>query len=410
VPHAGSCTPATPEARPRLEVADIFRAHGEAYWRSHALSRGQSRVLRDIELCRTMALGGHRDVCDTCGYEVPAYNSCRNRHCPKCQALAQARWIDERKARILPTQYFHVVFTLPAELRPLALRNREIAFNLIFAAAAETLLDLARDPKRLGARLGFTAVLHTWSRKLTFHPHVHCIVTGGGLAADGSAWIPARCRGRYLFPQHVLGDLFRGKFLAGLRRLRDDGRLCFDGCCADRAPTPAFNRLLDTMYRTDWVVYAKRPFAGAEHVYEYLGRYTHRTGISNHRLRSFDDRGVTFATKDGKSITVAPDEFIRRFLLHVLPDRFVKIRHYGLLAPSNATTALERARQLLLEQTSVPRLSPPPTVPKDWRELLLDLTGHDISRCPRCAVGKMIRHPLDYVAPRPHRPEVLDSS
>jgi hypothetical protein len=399
-----------PEARPRLEVADIFRAYGEAYWRSHALSRGQTRVLRDIELCRTMAMGGHRDVCDTCGYEVPAYNSCRNRHCPKCQALAQARWIDERKARILPTQYFHVVFTLPAELRPLALRNREIVFNLIFAAASETLLDLARDPKRLGARIGFTAVLHTWARDLRFHPHLHCIVTGGGLTADGSAWSPTRCRGRYLFPGRVLGDLFRGKFLAGLRSLRDDDRLSFDGCCADLAPTPAFDGLLDTMYRTDWVVYAKRPFAGAEHVYEYLGRYTHRTGISNHRLRSFDDRGVTFATKDGKSITVAPDEFIRRFLLHVLPDRFVKIRHYGLLAPSNATTALERARQLLLEQTSDPPPSPPPTVRKDWRELLLDLTGHDISRCPRCGVGKMIRHPLDYVAPRPHRPEVLDSS
>jgi len=387
--------------RPRFEVADVFRAHGQTYRQAHSLSGDQLKVMRAIELCRTEALGGHLDVCPECGFERPAYNSCRNRHCPKCQSLAQARWIERRIERLLPTHYFHVVFTMPAALRPLVRANRALLFDLLFTTASRTLLDLGDDPKRLGARLGITAVLHTWTRKLTFHPHLHCIVTGGGLAPDGETWIP--CSRRFIFPVRVLGELFRGKFLDGLRRLHRMGLLRYTADAAPLADDAAFTQLLDRLYRDPWVVYAKRPFAGPEQVFRYLGRYTHRVGISNQRLQAIDDRGVRFATKGGKSITVAPLEFIRRFLDHVLPAGFTKIRHFGLLAAGNVNTKLAQAKKLLAQTqtanhdhnnespcSSCPdggERSDDTTANTCWQDLMLRLTGVDPRLCPQCGAA-----------------------
>ena len=387
--------------RPALEIATIFRAHGPTYRHTHALARAQRTVMRAIEVCRTAVLGGHLDVCDRCGHERPAYNSCRNRHCPKCQSLAQARWIEQRLARTLETPYFHVVFTLPRELRSLALVNRRQVFALLFAAASQTLLALGEDPTRLGATLGITAVLHTWTRELQFHPHLHCIVTGGGLALDGTRWVPAR--GAYLFPVKVLSRLFRGKLLAALTQAYEQGALACRGPCIALADPGQFAQLRDHLYRREWVVYAKRPFAGVAQVFRYLGRYTHRVALSNHRLQAIDAHAVRFATKNGQHLTLSPHEFIRRFLLHVLPARFVKIRHYGLLAPHNATSRLERARQHLAAADTDPPAAPAdasrPAAPAlDWRGRLRALTGVDLARCPRCATGTMIRRPLGRAA------------
>lgn len=387
-PH-GPAPLSSGEGRPRIEVADIFRSHGEIYRQTHVLSPEQSAVMRAIEVCRTPVLGGHVDVCNACAFARPAYNSCRNRHCPKCQALTQATWIEKRMEYVLPTHYFHVVFTLPHELVPLALRNRKAIFDLLFSAAARTLLELGKDEQRLGAQLGVTAVLHTWTRDLRFHPHVHCIVTGGGLANNGDRWISSRQN--YLFPVRVLSDLFRGKFLDGLARAYERGELHLEGACVELADPAAFGRLKATLYRKAWVVYAKRPFAGPEQVFKYLGRYTHRVGISNHRLVSFDAHEVCFRTKDGKQVTVAAAEFIRRFLLHVLPDGFVKIRHYGLHASSNVRTKLAEAhRHLEADDRSAPAAPPQQT----WKERLLALTGVDLATCPHCG-GEMISHPLN---------------
>jgi hypothetical protein len=388
------------EGRPALEVADIVRLHGEAFVRAHALSPDQHAVLRAVARCRTAALGGHVDVCDACGHGAIAYNSCRNRHCPKCQALSQARWIHRRMERVLPTHAFHVVFTIPSELHGLALVNREAIFDILFAAAAESLLELGRDRRWLGAELGITSVLHTWTRDLRWHPHVHCVVSGGGLSSDGTEWIAARPD--FLFPVRVLGALFRGKFLARLTRLYDRGALRLDGPAAALAERRRFARVKDKLHRTRWVVYAKRPFGGPEQVFRYLGRYTHRVGLSNRRLVSLDDRGVTFRTHGEQTVNVAPDEFLRRFLLHVLPKGYVKIRHHGLMAASNVPTRLAAARNLL--DRNPPSI--PPDVartPADFRELLLALTGVDLRRCPRCGQLAMRRHPLPLtlVAPTP---------
>lgn len=375
--------------RPALEVADIFRAHGALYRDIHALRPEQRRSMLDIERCRTAALGGHLDQCDRCGYESPSYNSCRNRHCPKCQSLPQAKWIDKRMERILPTPYFHVVFTLPGELQSLALHNRKLVFDLLFQTVSQVLATFARDERRLGATLGFTAVLHTWTRDLRFHPHLHCIVTGGGLSLDRERWIPIKHQ-RFLFPVRALGALFRGKFLDGLQRAFDRGELDLDPIRGKRTPDEALEHLRRSLYRKRWVVYAKRPFGGPEQVYRYLGQYTHRVGISNHRLLSLDERGVTIKTRNGATATVEPDEFIRRFLLHVLPPGFVKIRHYGLLASSSGE-AWERAREHLDgAKPEVEEATQPVTV----RDRMLDLTGVDIERCPRCKLGELVRLPL----------------
>lgn len=360
-------------------MADIFRAHGEAYRQSHALTSEQLAVMRDIESCRTAVLGGHLDVCARCDHAVPSYNSCRNRHCPKCQGLRQAKWISERQQRILPTHYFHVVFTVPQELQPLALRNRRRFFDMLFATVGRTLLTLGEDPKRLGATLGVTAVLHTWTRDLKFHPHVHCIVTGGGLSLDDQRWVSAKRR--FLFPVQVLSSLFRGKMLAAIARAAQSGELNVGNL--DVAT------LIQRLRAKEWVVYAKTPFGGPRQVVNYLGRYTHRVGLSNQRLLAFEPNAVRFLTKGGASVTLAAHEFIRRFLQHVLPKGFVKIRHFGLMAAGNVTTRLQTAQRLLQ-----PSPTPSAAATLDWRQLLQQLTGIDLDQCPACGAHEMRRWPL----------------
>lgn len=384
--------PAAAAARSALDVGEIFRAHGEAYRKRHALGPLQRKALDAIARCRTAALGGHLDVCGDCQHVRPSYNSCRNRHCPKCQALAQARWLEQRRERILPTDYFHVVFTLPAALRPLCRRHPRALYDLLFEAASQTLLEMAQ--RRLGVQLGITAVLHTWTRQLTLHPHLHCVVTGGGLEVDSGQW--KSTGDRFLLHVKPLGQLFRGKFLAGLRRLHERGRL--DGPPTDDSRR-ALRDLLAPLHRTDWIVYAKRPFHGAEQVYQYLGRYTHRVGLSNQRLLHVDSTTVRFRTRGTGTATVTPEQFIGRMLLHVLPLRFVKIRHFGLLAPAHVNTRLVAARAALA--THVPpapaaTTRKPATAQATWRERVIALTGEDPMRCPAC--GGLLRR-LSLVPP-----------
>jgi hypothetical protein len=341
--------------RASLEVADIFRSTGPAYRASHAghLSLTQLKVMSAIEHCRTAALGGHVEACEGCGHRRIAYNSCRNRHCPKCQGAAARAWLAERQADLLPVGYFHVVFSVPAEVADIAFQNKATVYGLLFQAAAETILTIAADPRHLGARIGITAVLHTWGSALTHHPHVHMIVPGGGITLDGKRWISSRPA--FLLPVRVLGKLFRRLFLARLTALHEAGRLAFFGAMAQLADRRAFLRHLAPVRKKRWVVYAKPPFAGPEAVLAYLSRYTHRVAISNRRLLAFDETGVTFRYKDYRRsgadrqqvMTLAADEFIRRFLLHVLPRGFHRIRHYGLLAGSSRTASLGLARELL---------------------------------------------------------------
>lgn len=386
------CSARNGQARPRLEVADIFRSAGEAYRATYVPTPDQRKVMMAIEQCRTAVLGGHLDVCTKCGHQAPAYNSCRNRHCPKCQSLTQARWIEQRRQRIVPTKYFHVVFTMPQELRALTRTNPKEMYDLVLESAARTLLDFGRS--RLQAQLGVTTVLHTWTRELRFHPHAHCIVTAGGLD-EQQRWVPARSR--FLFPVKAMSKVFRGKLLEGLRHLFERQKLDLTGPCAALADRATFAQLMDNLYRKEWVVYAKRPFGGPEQVFQYLGRYTHRVGLSNRRLLSFEGGAVSFRTKHGKTTTVDAVEFVRRFLLHVLPTGFVKIRHYGLVAAANATTKLEVARRCLLhseQQALVQPPSPSKTVAPTWRELLFALTGIDVLVCPTCGDRSMERHPL----------------
>lgn len=347
------------QARPALEVADIFRAHGSAWrdaQRGH-LSLAQLKVMSAITQCRTAALGGHVLRCDGCGQDEVSYNSCRNRHCPKCRSRAAKRWLDARAADLLPVEYYHVVFTLPAPIADIAYQNKAALYGLLFDIAAQTLLRIAADPKHLGAHIGATLVLHTWGSALTHHPHVHGIVPGGGLAPDGRTWVA--CRPGFFLPVRVLSRLFRRRFLEELQRLHDGSKLRFFGEHAALAQAAAFKAWLASLRRCEWVVYAKRPFAGPQAVLAYLSRYTHRVAISNSRLLAMDERGVTFhwkdyRAKDGakgktrhKAMTLSPQEFMRRFLLHVLPGGFHRIRHYGLLANSNRRDNLALARQLL---------------------------------------------------------------
>ena len=338
-----------------LEVADIFRAAGPAYRASHAghLSLAQLKVMSAVEHCRTAALGGHVEACEDCGHWRIAYNSCRNRHCPKCQGAAARAWLAEREADLLPVGYFHVVFTLPAEVAAIAFQNKALVYDLLFRAASETMLTIAADPKHLGARIGITAVLHTWGSAMTHHPHVHMIVPGGGLSLDGTRWISSRPA--FLLPVRVLGKLFRRLFLTRLVALHGAGRLAFFGSMTQLAERRTFLRHPSPVHKKRWAVYAKAPFAGPEAVLAYLSRYTHRVAISNRRLIRFDENGVAFRYKDYRRtgadqqqvMTLSTDEFIRRFLLHVLPRGFHRIRHYGLLAGSSRKTSLNRARELL---------------------------------------------------------------
>jgi Putative transposase/Transposase zinc-binding domain len=349
-------------ARPRLEVADVFRAHGAAWRKANVghVSLGQLKVMSAIETCRTAALGGHVERCEDCAHERVAYNSCRNRHCPKCQGAAAQQWLAEREAELLPVAYYHVVFTLPAAIGAVAFQNKAIVYDLLFRAAAETLTTIAAGPKHLGARIGLTAVLHTWGSALTHHPHIHVIVPGGGLSPDGSRWIA--CKPAFFLAVRVLSRLFRRLFLEGLAAPHETGRLAFFGDLAPLSAKGAFDAALAPLRRSECFVFAKRPFAGPQAVLAYLSRYTHRVAISNSRLIALDEAGVTFNWKDYRiksrdrlrTMTLDAAEFIRRFLLHVLPSGFHRIRHYGLFAGTVRTRNIERARQLL----PPPKVSP----------------------------------------------------
>jgi putative transposase/transposase-like zinc-binding protein len=373
--------------RPALEVADVIRAHGAAFLDSHgaSLSAVQRRLLRDLEACRTAALGGHVEQCAACGYERIAYNSCRNRHCPKCQAAARAVWLEREASYLLPVEYHHVVFTLPAPVADLALQNRAVVYSLLFRAAQETLRALAADPHYLGAELGVLMVLHTWGQNLHHHPHVHCVVTGGGLSCDLHGVVDPTphwmsCRPGFFLPVRVLSRLFRGKFLALLQEARAAGRLTFHGRLADLAEPRAFAAWLTPLYQAEWVVYAKPPFGGPQQVLKYLARYTHRVAISNRRLQALEDGRVTFQYKDyahdnrQRTLTLDADEFLRRFLLHVLPRGFVKIRHCGLLANRGRDEKLTQCRRLLVVAQWQPAAAAPvsPAEPQ-------------VVRCPVCA-------------------------
>jgi predicted RNA-binding Zn-ribbon protein involved in translation (DUF1610 family) len=351
-------------ARPTLEVADIFRAHGPAWRRQQAghLSLGQLKVMSAIEQCRSAALGGHLLQCQACEHTQIAYNSCRNRHCPKCQSSAARRWLQARQADLLPVEYYHVVFTLPAPISDIAYYNKAVLYSLLFQAAADTLRTIAADPKHLGARIGATLVLHTWGSAMTHHPHVHGIVPGGGLSLDGERWVA--CRPGFFLPVRVLSRLFRRLFLEQLGDAHRAGKLQCFGEHAWLADPRAFTDWLKPLRQCAWVVYAKRPFAGPDAVLAYLSRYTHRVAIANSRLIAMDEQGVTFKWKDyrakeqyrHKTMTLAPDEFIRRFLLHVLPSGFHRIRHYGLIANTTRKDNLAQARELLMnDKTDEPR-------------------------------------------------------
>jgi hypothetical protein len=374
--------------RPALEVADIFRAHGAAWRRANAghVSLGQLKVMSAIESCRTAALGGHVARCADCAHTQIAYNSCRNRHCPKCQGAAANDWLAARQDELLPVPYYHVVFTLPAPIADIAYQNKAEIYAILFKAAAETLITIAADPKHLGARIGLTAVLHSWGSAMTHHPHAHCIVPGGGLSPDGQRWIS--CRPGFFLPVRVLSRLFRRLLLEKLAAAHATGRLQFFGAHARLADRTAFADYLGPLRKIEWVVYAKRPFAGPQAVLAYLSRYTHRVAIANSRLRVLDDNGVTFTWKDyrararQKIMTLATPEFIRRFLLHVLPSGFHRIRHYGLFANGGRTENLVRARQLL----AVPQQHDEP----DHGDTINDDDRHTLPYpCPCCG-GRMI--------------------
>lgn len=374
-------------SRPALEVADVLRRHGEAYRLGHPLSPEQSQVMQRLVNCRTANMGGHVDACFGCGFTRISYNSCRDRHCPKCQGNQRAAWLETRLERLLPTTYFHVVFTVPDLLYPLMLHNQRRLYDMLFQAASATLSVLAADQNRLGAQIGVTAVLHTWGQNLLLHPHLHCVVTGGGLSMDGQRWIAGRPN--FFLPVKVLAKLFRGKFLAALNAAYQGHHLTLTGSVSPLADPKAFRHLLTRLYERPWIVYAKRPFGGPQQVFRYLGRYSHRVAISNSRLLAMDDQGVSFQWKDyadghaTKVMRISADEFLRRFLLHVLPKGFVRIRHYGLLASINVATKLARCREMLGQAPTTAANAEKPSK-KTWIERVLEWTGQHPLHCPRC--------------------------
>jgi hypothetical protein len=377
-----------------LEVADIFRQVGPAYRQDHAdaISAGQRRVMRAVERCRTAALGGHVEQCDACGHQRIAFNSCRDRHCPKCQSLVRAQWLEDRQADLLPVEYFHVVFTVPQEIAAIAYQNKAVVYDILFHATAETLRTIAADRRHLGAEIGFIAILHTWGQNLLHHPHLHCVVPGGGVAPDGRRWIG--CRPGFFLPVRVLSRLFRRLFLAQLRQAFDDAELRFFNSLEGLQDPDAFARYLAPVARAEWIVYAKPPFGGPQHVLDYLGRYTHRVAISNNRLIDFADDQVAFAWKDyrhesrRKIMHLNAQEFMRRFLLHVLPTGFQRIRHYGLLANRYREIKLDRCRQLLAAPAPEVEV---PAAPLDYRDHYQRLTGVSLRDCPHCGRGQMVR-------------------
>jgi hypothetical protein len=382
--------------RPALELADIFRQHGAAYRDNHALPRPQRRVMRAIETCRTAALGGHVDRCSRCNHTRISYNSCRNRHCPKCQNTDRARWLQQRQSELLPVEYFHVVFTLPEQIAAIAFYNKAVVYGILFAAAAETLTTLGRDPKHLGAELGFFAVLHTWGQNLLHHPHLHGVVPGGGLSPDRLRWIS--CRPGFFLPVRVVSRLFRRLFLQALAAAFEQGKLQFFGDLEPLQEFAPFSAYLEPCRRSEWVVYAKPPFGGPRQALAYLSRYTHRVAISNQRLVSLEAGQVTFDWKDyrhpqkTKRMTVAAEEFIRRFLLHVLPPGFQRIRHFGFLANRYRQEKLALCRKLLT--TAAAELLPGP---KECLAALAAMVPPTLlNRCPQCG-GEMIR--IETLAP-----------
>ena len=372
-------------SRPPLEVADIIRAQGNRFIENNRswLHWKHVKVLHAIARCRSAALGGHRDQCPQCGYQAISYNSCRNRHCPKCQTAARDKWLAARQQELLAAGYFHVVFTLPQELSSLALQNKKAVYGLLFRASAETLLQVATDSKHLGAEIGFLSVLHTWGQNLLHHPHVHCVIPAGGLSRDHSHWVHPRSG--FFLPVRVLSRVFRGKFIAGLKQLVRTGKLVFAGKLKPLANPKAFSSFLRLLFRKDWIVYAKAPFGGPDHVLHYLARYTHRVAISNHRLISFENDQVTFRWKDyahgnkKRKMTVSSDEFLRRFLLHVLPRGFVRIRSFGFLANRCRADLLPLCQQLLAQQNLHDDPAPPSTSPHP-------VCGY----CPKCATPMLL--------------------
>jgi Putative transposase/Transposase zinc-binding domain len=391
------------------EVADVFRRYGEDYRRQHggSLSTAQRRVMTAIARCRTASLGGHVEQCDACGHQRISYNSCRNRHCPKCQSLARARWLEERRSELLPTPYFHVVFTLPDEIAAIAYQNKALVYDILFRTAAETLRTIAADPKHLGAELGFFAVLHTWGQVLLHHPHLHCVVAGGGLSADRTRWIA--CRPNFFLPVRVLARLFRRLFLQAMEKAFDSDKLTFSGTLEHMRDRGAFLRQLAPARETEWVVYAKPPFAGPEQVLAYVARYTHRIAISNNRLIAIEDGTVRFRWRDyrngnrQRTMALAANEFIRRFLLHVLPAGFQRIRHYGFLGNRCRDEKLARCRQLL----AVPQ---PPACEqtRDYRDHYEKITGSSLIECPACHRGRMVV--IDVLSPTQPSPPIRNTS
>jgi len=373
-----------------VELADIFRQHGPEYRQSHPLPLQHLRVMRAVEACRTAELGGHKDKCADCGHIEISYNSCRNRHCPKCQTLRKEKWIEDRGRDLLPVEYFHVVFTVPSELNPLFIMNPRVMFTLLLRSASETLVELADNPKHLGARIGFIVILHTWGQNLMDHPHVHCVVTGGGLSPD-NRWVS--CRKGFFLPVRVMSALFRGKFLDHLKRSFEDEDLIFPGGIDHLKDPRTFEVFRRRFYHKKWVVYCKPPFDGAEGVLQYLGRYTHRIAISNNRILKLQDGEVSFRWRDysdgdkQKTMIVKAQEFIRRFLLHVLPHRYVRIRHFGLLSNRNRKDDIALCRKLLENGMTV-------TTEKDkqetWQEQMLRICGIDVTACPVCKKGRML--------------------
>jgi hypothetical protein len=376
--------------RPTLEVADIVRQAKPGYIERHRsqLAWPHLKALQAIQNCRTAALGGHLDACSECGHQAISYNSCRNRHCPKCQTAAREQWLAARSAELLPVPYYHVVFTLPQALSALVLQNKRVLYNLLFRASAETLLKVAANPKHLGAQIGFLSVLHSWGQRLDHHPHIHCVVPGGGVSREGLEWKNPPRRGFFL-PVRVLSRVFRGKFVAGLKRLFRRRQLQFHGTLRSLAEAKLFRRFLRSLFQSDWVVYAQKPFGGPEHVLQYLARYTHRVAISNHRLLSLADGQVAFRWKDyahgsqQRKMTLSTDEFLRRFLLHVLPRGFVRIRHFGFLAHRQRGQHLTQCRQLLASQTLLPSSAPSKVRPVSAGRF-----------CPVCAGAMEIRERL----------------
>jgi hypothetical protein len=396
-----------------LEVADVFRRYGEAYRALHgaSLSTVQRHAMRAIELCRTAALGGHVERCDDCGHQRIAYNSCRNRNCPKCQSLARAQWLADRQAELLDVPHFHVVFTVPDEIAVIAFQNKPAVYDILFHAAAETLRRIAADPAHLGAEIGFLGVLHTWGQNLLHHPHLHCLVPGGGISPDGTRWVA--CRPAFFLPVRVLSRLFRGLFLHELEKAFAAGQLSFFSTLQPLQRRAAFLRHLAPARKTEWVVFAKRPFAGPQQVLTYVGRYTHRIAIANSRLLAIDDGKVRFRWKDYRhgnhhgAMTLAADEFIRRFLIHVLPDGFHRIRYFGFLCNRQRASKLARCRELLGMQPP-DSAETPSCPPADYRALYQSLTGTSLTLCPACRHGQMVV--IEVLAPTNKPRWVCDTS